>query len=103
MSTPKLNLQSILSRLKEHEVPLRGPCVTHVALFGSRARDDGRPGSDTDILVEIDPDAHIGVWGFVGVRDYIAALFDGPADVANRAALRAFVAPSALVDAIYSF
>ena len=98
-----MDRQSILSRLKEHEAPLRGLGVTHVALFGSRARDDGRPDSDTDILVEIDPDAHIGVWGFVGVRDYIAALFDGPADVANRAALRAFVAPSALVDAIYSF
>jgi uncharacterized protein len=36
--------------------------VAHVALFGSRARGDGRSDSDTGIMIEIDPDAHIGVW-----------------------------------------
>ena len=33
--------------------------VTHAALFGSRARGDKRPDSDTDILIEVDPEARI--------------------------------------------
>jgi predicted nucleotidyltransferase len=37
--------------------------VAHLALFGSRARDYARPDSDTDIMIGIDPEARIGVWG----------------------------------------
>jgi predicted nucleotidyltransferase len=30
-------------------------------LFGSRARGDERPESDTDIMIEIDPEAPVGI------------------------------------------
>jgi uncharacterized protein len=36
---------------------LRARGVTHAALFGSRARGDAREDSDTDIMIEIDPEA----------------------------------------------
>ena len=58
--------------------------VAHAALFGSRARGDARPDSDTDIMIEIDPTARTGVWGYVGLKEYIARLFDGPVDVVDR-------------------
>lgn len=33
---------------------LRGRGVTHVALYGSRARDDAREDSDVDLLIDVD-------------------------------------------------
>jgi predicted nucleotidyltransferase len=51
-----MNRQEILDRLRENERALRERGVTHAALFGSRARGDNRPNSDTDIMIDIDPD-----------------------------------------------
>jgi uncharacterized protein len=72
-------------------------------LFGSRARGDARPDSDTDIMIEIDPEARIGVWGYAALKEYIASLFDGPVDVVNRDGLKPYVRPAATADAIYTF
>ena len=52
-----MDREDILARLRANEEALRARGVTHAALFGSRARGDGRPGSDTDIMIDIDPNA----------------------------------------------
>jgi uncharacterized protein len=95
--------QEIIARLKDNESALRARGVTHAAVFGSRARGDNHPDSDTDIMIEIDPEAHVGVWEYVGLKEYIASLFDGPVDVVNRDGLKPYVRPAATVDAIYAF
>jgi predicted nucleotidyltransferase len=98
-----MNRQEIIDRLRENEDALRARGVAHAALFGSRARGDNRPDSDTDIMVEIDPAARIGVWGYAGLKEYIASLFDGPVDVVNRDGLKPYVKPTATADAVYAF
>jgi uncharacterized protein len=35
--------------------------IRRLALFGSVLRDDFRPDSDVDVLVEFEPDAHVGL------------------------------------------
>jgi predicted nucleotidyltransferase len=95
--------EEIIARLREHEVALRARGVAHAALFGSRARGDDRPDSDTDIMIEIDPGAHVTLFDYVGLKDYIASLFDGPVDVVNREGLKPYVRPAATADAIYAF
>jgi predicted nucleotidyltransferase len=93
--------QDIIGRLREHEAALKKRGVAHAALFGSRARGDARPDSDTDI--EIDPDAPVGVWEYAGIKRYVASLFESPVDVVDRAALKPYVRPAAASDAIYAF
>jgi len=98
-----MNGQEIIARLRENESALRARGVSHAALFGSRARGDNRPDSDTDIMIDIAPEAQIGVWDYVGLKEYIASMFDGPVDVVNCEGLKPYVRPAALVDAIYAF
>ena len=98
-----MNKQEILDRLRENERALRERGVTHAALFGSRARGEERSDSDIDIMVEIDPEAHLTVFDYAGLKDYIASLFDGPVDVVNRDGLKPYVRPAATAEAIYAF
>jgi predicted nucleotidyltransferase len=98
-----MDRQDIIARLRENEAALRARGVAHAALFGSRARDDARPDSDTDILIEIDPEAPVGVYEYVGIKEYIANLFDGRVDVVDREGLKPYVRPSATSDAVYAF
>jgi predicted nucleotidyltransferase len=98
-----MDTQDIITRLRENEAALRSRGVAHAAVFGSRARGDSRPDSDTDIMIEIDPAARIGVYEYVGLKEYIASLFEGPVDVVNRDSLKPYVRPAATSDAIYAF
>ena len=93
----------IIKKLKEREADLRARGVAHAALFGSVARGEDRPGSDIDIMVEIAPEARLGVFQYAGVVRYIEDLFPVPVDVANREGLKPLVRPSAERDAIYAF
>ncbi len=98
-----MNRQEILDRLRQNERALRARGVTHAALFGSRARGDDRPESDTDIMIEVDPEAHMSVYDYVGLKEHIASLFDGRVDVVNRDGLKPYVRPAATADAVYAF
>jgi predicted nucleotidyltransferase len=95
--------EDIIARLQENEAALRARGVAHAALFGSRARAEARPDSDTDILIEFDPAARVTVYDYVALKEYIARLFDGPVDVVDREALKPFICPPAEAEAVYAF
>ena len=98
-----MDREAIIARLRENEAALRARGVAHAALFGSRARGDARPDSDTDIMIEIDPEAHITVFDYAGLKEYITSLFDGPVDVVSRDGLKPYIRPAASADAVYAF
>ncbi len=98
-----MNREQIIATLRTHEQELRHRGVLHAALFGSVARDEAQLSSDIDIMIEIEPDAPVGVFEYVGITQYLADLFPNRVDVANRRSLKAFVRPSAERDAIYAF
>ena len=82
---------------------MRARGVQRAALFGSVARGENRPDSDMDIMIEIDPAAHITVFDYVDLKEYIAGLFDNRVDVVSRNNLKPYVRPTATADAIYAF
>lgn len=93
----------ILATLKAHEAALKARGVTHAAIFGSRARGDHRPDSDIDVVIDLDPNAPIGVYEYVGITNFISDLFDRPVDVVERKGLKPRIRPAVTSDAVYAF
>ncbi|HLB97783.1 MAG TPA: nucleotidyltransferase domain-containing protein [Acetobacteraceae bacterium] len=93
----------IIETLKTREPELRRLGVRHIALFGSAARGEVIDASDIDILVDLRPDAPIGVFEYVGLTQFVEDLFPVPVDVANHARLKSHVRPSAEREAVYAF
>jgi predicted nucleotidyltransferase len=50
--------------------------ITELALFGSVLRDDFRPDSDIDVLVEFEP-GHVPGFDFIRLEDELSRLFGG--------------------------
>jgi uncharacterized protein len=99
----KMNREEVIATLRAHEGELQRRGVLHAALFGSVARNEAKPTSDIDILIEVAPDAAVGVFEYVGIIHYLADLFPNRVDVANRSSLKALVRPGAERDAVYAF
>jgi len=98
-----MNRDDALAILRQSEPALRARGVCRAALFGSVARGDNRPDSDIDVMVEIDPAAHVGVYDYVALKEYIESLFAGRVDVVSHDALKPYVRPAATADAVYAF
>src|SRR5580658_918563 len=98
-----MNTEKALATLRRNEAALRQRGICHAALFGSVARGDNRPESDIDIMVELDPAARVTMFDYIGIKEYIEAMFSQPVDVVNRDGLKPLVRPQATADAIYAF
>lgn len=92
-----------LAVLTAHRDELFRRGVVHAGLFGSTARGEAGPGSDVDVLVELDPQARIGVYEFVALQRYVATLFDAPVDVVEADGLATSVRARALGDLVNAF
>ena len=98
-----IDREEIIATLRAHQVELRRRGVRHAALFGSIARGTSKRTSDVDILIELDPQAPVGLFEYVGITQYLADLFPIRIDVANRNSLKPLVRPAIERDAIYAF
>ena len=98
-----MDRNSIIATLRQHEQELHRQGVSHAALFGSFARGDATEASDIDILIDLDPHVPLSVFDYVGLKDYIADLFDAPVDVVSRQGLKAHLRTHALAEAVDAF
>ena len=74
--------------LKQAEPELRARGVHSLALFGSTARDEARPDSDVDVLVELDMSRHPTLVDLSGMRLLIEDRLGCRTDLAIRSGLR---------------
>jgi predicted nucleotidyltransferase len=98
-----MNATEAIETLRQYEQSLRERGVQHAALFGSVVRGESSAGSDIDIMIEVDPDARMTIFEYVGLKEYIASLFREPVDVVNREAIKPHIRPAVIADAIYAF
>ena len=61
--------------------------ITEFSVFGSVLRDDFRPDSDIDVLVTIDPKAHIGLFEIAQMQIELEDLFRRPVDLLEKEGL----------------
>ena len=85
-TTPTLAV--VLGRLRAHAGELRARGIASLSVFGSVARGDTRPGSDVDLLADLDPAAHLSLVGLSSLRADLSDLLGAPADLVERGALR---------------
>ncbi len=92
-----------LRRLDRNREKLRTYHVRHVAVFGSTARDQATLHSDVDVLVEFDAQAHVGLFTFVRLLDFLSDVMGTRIDLATAAALRPEMRDEILAEAVRAF
>lgn len=84
----------VIARLKTTEPTLRGHGVGRLYLFGSYARDEGRPGSDVDVFVDPAPGTRFGFDAYMDAHRIIEEALGAKADYGTRRGLH----PGLLLD-----
>jgi len=70
--------------------------IRELSVFGSVQRDDFRPDSDVDILVEFEEDAEIGFLALSRIRRELSAIIGRDVDLVPKDGLKAFIRQSVL-------
>ncbi len=72
--------------------------IASLALFGSRMRDDARPGSDLDVLVEFN--GPISLFGFLDQEERLSAITGLRVDLVPADALKPFIGKRVRAEAV---
>jgi len=78
-----MDKDSAIRTLKAHETELRALGVRRLSLFGSLARGDAGPDSDVDLAVMLDPEAKIGLFRYVALRDELSEMLGRDVDLVS--------------------
>ncbi len=86
MGQPKIHLP-----MEEIAALCRKYRVRELSIFGSALRDDFRPDSDIDLLVEFEPDGAIGFIGFLSLQEDLSSLLQRPVDLVPKGGLKPLI------------
>lgn len=93
-----MNPQVILPRAAIRDF-CRAHAVRELAVFGSAVRGDFSRDSDVDVLIDLAPDARVGLVALQRMRDELAGIFGRPVDLLTRDGLNRHIRDEILRDA----
>lgn len=96
--------KEILDFLQKHKAELESRFgVKRIGLFGSFAKNEQKPQSDVDILVEIERD-DVDIFMLKNsLRKYLSENFDRRVDIAREKYLKPYAKEEILKDTLYAF
>jgi uncharacterized protein with HEPN domain/predicted nucleotidyltransferase len=97
---PAMDREQAIQILRAHVDEIRRHGVVRLALFGSLVRDQDRPGSDIDLLVDIEDERAFSLFDQIGLKHYFEDLLGRPVDVARRQNLKPFLREAILAEAV---
>lgn len=77
----------------------RRNAIRKLALFGSVLRNDFRPDSDIDVLVEFEPNAKVNYFTFIDMQDGLHQLFQREIDLHTPQSLSPYIRPDIIQSA----
>lgn len=77
--------EHVIRKLADDHDRLKAMGVRSLALFGSVARDEARPDSDVDLLIEVEPP--MGLMGLVRIQHHLEELLGARVDLVTREGL----------------
>jgi uncharacterized protein len=96
-----MNRQEIIDSIQTNHALLEEFSVKSLFIFGSIVRGDTRPDSDVDMLVEFNPDAEIGLFDFVRLKDALSDLLGVTVDLGMPEALHPALRDDILREAVH--
>ncbi len=94
------SLGAVMTQLRAQAPRLKERGITALWVFGSVARGDAHPGSDIDLMADIDPAKPLSLVGVASLRAELSGLLGAEADLVERAILRPAVLETADRDAV---
>lgn len=98
MNTRRLTRAETVARLVASEREIRALGVQRLALFGSVLRDEARPDSDVDLLVQFSPGAKT-FDRFLALSDLLEECLGRRVELVTTEALSPFIGPRILAEA----
>ena len=94
--------KQVILKISENRELLNRYGVKEIRLFGSVARDQATADSDIDLLVEFEPDAHIGLFEFSRLKNELSQLLKCNVDLATPNSLHQNLKEQILKEAIHA-
>ena len=93
-----MNLQLSIPQA-ELQAFCRAHAVRELSIFGSAVRGDFRADSDIDVLIDIAPEARVGMIALHRMRDELARIFGRPVDLLTKNGINRHIRDAILSDA----
>jgi uncharacterized protein len=89
--------------LSSHAQELRSRGVQSLSLFGSTVRDQAKPDSDVDVLIDLGEEHRLTLLDLVGLKDFLIDILRAPADVTIRRNIKPLLKDAILADEVRVF